>query len=73
MAIEFSSEATASVALSLVLGLFQKLIAEGVLSKDDAVKLFDDIEMAKDAKSLLYDSRAESEAAELVAGLRDRL
>jgi hypothetical protein len=73
MAIEFSSEATASVALSLVLGLFHKLIADGVIRKEDAVKLFDDVEKAKDAKSILYHSHAESEAATLVAGLRDRL
>lgn len=73
MAVEVNVDALASAALSIGLGILEKLVKKGVIDKDEALAMFDEIASSKESKSTLYDSDAEAEAAVLIAGLRKRL
>lgn len=73
MAVEVNVDALASASLSISLGILEILVKKGVIDKDEALAMFDEIASSKESKSTLYDSDAEAEAAALIAGLRKRL
>jgi hypothetical protein len=73
MAVEVSPGALGSAALSVALGILEKLVSKGVLSKQEVLDMLDALANAKDRKSSLYDSQDEEEAARLLAALRERL
>ena len=71
--IEVSGEAQSSAALSLTAGLIQKLVLKNILSKDDAVEIYETIAEAKKAKAELHGNAVEAEAGALLTHLADRL
>jgi hypothetical protein len=72
MVAEVSPGGLASTALSLTLAIMQMLVKKGTLTKQDGLDIFDALIEAKDAKTLLYESPEESEAAELLIYTRQR-
>ena len=50
----------------------QMLVKKGTLTKQDGLDIFDALIEAKDARTLLYESPEESEAAELLVYTRQR-
>jgi hypothetical protein len=71
--IEVSGEAQSSAALSLTAALIQKLILKNILTKDEAIDLYDALAKAKESKAELHANPVEEEAAALLAHLAARL
>ncbi len=71
--IEVSGEAQASAALSLTTALIQKLTLKNVLTKNEAIDLYDALAKAKESKAALHGKPVEEEAAALLAHLAARL
>jgi hypothetical protein len=73
MPVEVSPAALASTALSVALATIELLVRKKLITKEDALEIYDTLIRAKDAKSDIYANDTEAEAANLLAGLRQRL
>ncbi len=73
MAIQYSAGALASAAVSLAAGLVQQLIAKDLLTKEDALDLYEGLAAAKEATSKLSDNDDDKEAGKLLRYLAERL
>ena len=73
MAMEYSSGALASAAMSLAAGLVQQLVAKGLLTRTDAQDLYESLASVKEATSDLYGIDDEKEAAQVLRHLAEKL
>lgn len=65
-----NADAFGVAALSVAAAIVFKLIDAGVMSKEDAVEMYDQIALAKRAKAQLYKNSAEGDAAVLAETMR---
>ena len=73
MAMQYSAGALASAAISLAAGLVQQLVAKSLLTKEDALDLYESLASVKEATSDLYGSDDEKEAAQVLRYLAEKL
>ena len=64
--------AQSSAAISLCVSLMEILTSKGIITKADALDIFDTLASAKQSKAAIHASPEELEASQLLAHLRQR-